>query len=486
MPTTYRRVATRFVPSVALLATLATAACAADTSTPLTGRQKAVQSRSDSVAMKNCAAQCTGDIDGAKYTIKLPQKWNGTLLLYSHGYRFAAPAPPTFSAVETNAQVTSTDSDGSGSDELSQKLLSEGYALAGSSYKSNGWAVGDGVSAGEQLHDKFVSLVGKPNRTYVWGDSLGGLITQIIAEKNPAWVDGAAPMCGAVAGPNYNFDVALDVAFAVKALVDPQLKLTGYSSAEDAAANWTHAEKAVVKAASDISGGGTAKVLFIAALVNAPTATGTYDGHDVTSQVKARVEALLTALAFGTSGRYELEQRVGGDPSQNTDANYPARIDAAENQLISTVGGSVTKLESALASLPRVSADTAARTAIEKLGDTTGQLSAPTVTLHTEADPLVLVQNESVLAARTRVAGRSGQLVQLFIAPPATFSESTGAPYGAGHCNFSMGQRLGLISVLDNWVRRSAYPVQSGLVSAIGDGYAPVFAPGPWPGDEKG
>jgi hypothetical protein len=480
MPVTIRSVAIASGVTAALTLT----GCAANSSTTLTSRQKDVQSTDTNVKMTDCGSQCTGEIDGAKYTIKLPQKWNGTLLLYSHGYRFAAPAPPKFSAVETTAQVSSTDPDGTGSDAVSQKLLAEGYALAGSSYKSNGWAVADGVKAGEELHDEFVKLVGKPKRTYVWGDSLGGLVTEIISEQNPSWVDGAAPMCGAVAGPNYNFDIALDVAFAVKALIDPALKLTGYTSADDAAANWKHASAAVVKAASDVAGGGTAKVVFIASLVNAPTATATYDGHDLTSQVSARVEAMLTALAFGTSGRYELEQRVGGDPSDNTKADYAKRIDSAESSLITVAGGKVGQLESRLDALPRVTANPTAHDAIEKLGDTTGNISAPTVTMHTEDDPLVLVQNETVLAARSRLAGKSGNLVQLYIAPPAIYSESTGAPYGAGHCNFSNDQRVGVINVLDNWVRNHTYPVQSGIGGQLGAGYNAVFSPGLWPGDE--
>ena len=484
MPTHYRSVASGTAATAVAVVLLLASGCAANTSTPLTARAQSVRASTDNVAMRNCGSQCTGEIDGAKYAIKLPQKWNGTLLLYSHGYRFAQPAPPTFDPVETYPQVSSTDPDGSGSDEVSQRLLAEGYALAGSAYKSNGWAVGDGVTAGEQLHDQFVKLVGQPKRTYVWGDSLGGLITEIIAEKNPQWVDGAAPMCGAVAGPNYNFDVALDVAYAVKALIDPHLKLTGYASADEAAANWKEAAAAVVKAAGDTAAGGTAKVLFIASLVDAPTATATYDGHDITSQVKARVEALLTALAFGTSGRYELEQRVGGDPSDNTKADYAGRISQAESTLITTVGGNVAALEKQLGTVPTVAADTAARTGIEKLGDTTGDITVPTVTMHTEADPLVLVQNESVLASRARAAGKSGDLVQLYVAPPATYSETTKAPYGAGHCNFSTDQRVGLISVLDRWVRSSAYPVQSGIGTGLGQGYDPLFAPGPWPGNE--
>jgi len=456
-----------------------------ETSTALSDRQQDVRSTDSNVKMTDCASQCAGEIDGAKYAIKLPQKWNGTLLLYSHGYRFAAPAPPSFDPVNTNAQVSSTDTDGTASDPLTASLLEAGYALAGSSYKSNGWAVADGVKAGADLRDRFVKLVGTPKRTYVWGDSLGGLVTELLAEAHPEWVDGAAPMCGVLAGPNYNFDAALDVAFAVKALIDPQLKLTGYTDQQDASANWEHASAAVQKAAADVAGGGTAKVMFIASLVDAPTATTTYDGHDLPSQVKARVESLLTALAFGTSGRYELEQRIGGNPSENSDADYPSRIDTAEAGLISTVGGDVETLQQQLAAASRITADATARSAFEELGDPTGKLTVPTVTMHTEQDPLVLVQNETVFAARAAAEKRSAQLVQFYIAPPKTYSETEKAPYGAGHCRFSDDQRRGLITVLDGWVRRSIYPVPAGAASQFGAGVDPAYRPGQWPGDES-
>ena len=454
-------------------------------STPRSDREQTVRSTDSNVKMTDCASECTGELDGAKYAIKLPQRWNGTLLLYSHGYRFAAPAPPSFDPVNTNAQVSSTDTDGTGSDPLTASLLDAGYALAGSSYKSNGWAVADGVKAGVDLHAQFVKLVGTPKRTYVWGDSLGGLITELLAETHPDWVDGAAPMCGVLAGPNYNFDTALDVAFAVKALIDPELKLTGYTDQQDATANWQHASAAVQKAAADVAGGGTAKVMFIASLVDAPTATATYDGHDLPSQVKARVEALLTALAFGTSGRYELEQRIGGNPSGNTDADYPSRIDTAEASLIGTVGGDAEKLQEQLAAASRVTADATARAAFAELGDPTGKLTVPTVTMHTVQDPLVLVQNETVFAARAAAAKRSSQLVQFYIAPPKTYSETEKAPYGAGHCRFSDAQRLGLITVLDGWVRRSVYPVPAGAASQLGEGVNPAYRPGQWPGAES-
>ena len=462
-------------------AAIVISACSAHTSTPLSARQRSVQASDANVAFKNCGQQCTGTIDGAAYAIKLPKQWNGTLLLWSHGYRMANPWPPDFAPVVTTPQVSPDDSDGSGTDAVSQHLLSQGYALAGSAYKSNGWAVADGVQADEQLHAKFVDLVGTPKRTYVWGGSLGGLVTEIVSEHNPQWVDGAAPICGVLAGPSLNLDLAVDVAYGVKALIDPQLKLTGFASAQDATQNWQRAAAAVQKAAADLAGGGTAKVLLVAALTDAPTQTKTYDGHDLTSQVKARVEALLTALDYGTNGRYEIEQRVGGNPSQNATADYSARIEPAEANLIAQAGGSVNALVAQLNSVPRVSADPAAREAFQKLGDTTGNLSVPTLTMHTEADPLVLAQNEHVFAERVQSHSDNGKLVQMYIAPPPTYSESTGAPYGAGHCNFSEQQLYGVVSVLDNWVREGVYPVPSGVADQFGPGVDPGYVPAAWP-----
>ena len=444
-------------------------------------RQQLVRSTDVNVAHKDCAAQCTGTLDGARYEIRLPARWNGTLLIYSHGYRFAQPGPPDFGPADTNAQVDSTDSDGSGRDALAKDLLARGYALAGSSYKTNGWAVADGVKAGDELHDRFVSLVGPAHRTYVWGDSLGGLITELLAENYPGWVDGAAPMCGALAGPNLNFDAALDVAFAVKTLIDPSLKLTGYTSSDDAAAQWKQAAQAVEAAAADRAGGGTAKVLLVGDLVDAPLKSEMFDGSTVTSTVEALVESILTALAFGTSGRYELEQRVGGDPSDNVKADYDARVGASEKSLISLAGGDTAALLAQLDSAPRVAANPKARAAFEALGDATGKLHAPTVTLHTEDDPLVLVANETIFGNRARAAGASGDLAQFYIAPPATYPQNPGAPYGAGHCNFNNTQREALISTLDAWVRGGPTPTPTRAASAFGTGLDPYFIPGKWP-----
>lgn len=443
------------------------------------------QSNDRDVAFQGCdKVDCSGTIDGAAYEIALPEKWNGTLLLYSHGYRQAQAAPPDFETPSTAAEPAPGWSDGQR--EVGQALLDEGYAIAGSAYANNGWAVAEGIEAGEKLHKFFVDKVGEPDRTYVWGDSLGGLVTEVLAERNPDWVSGAAPLCGVVAGPMANLDLALDVAYSVKTLLYPELKLTGFASWDEAVRNWEGAYSAVLAAGSDVSTG-VPKILVTAALVDAPTKTKTYDGSTIESQVRARAEALLTAVGYATFGRYDIEQRFGGNPSGNDNVDYVARVSPEERDLIETVSaGATDRLLSQLADGERVSADADAREAFAASGTPSGVIKDPTLTLHTAADPLVLAQNETVFADRAYEANRrTDDLVQIYTVPPASYSTETGAPYGAGHCNFTKEQRLGAVSLLDGWVRDGRVPGAAAITAAFpGDeSVSQAFNPGPWPAE---
>ncbi len=440
----------------------------------------------EDVAFTPCdEAECTGEIDDAAFEILMPETWNGTLLLYSHGYRQKEAAPPEFEEPSTEAEPVPGWS--TGTKTLGEALLDQGYALAGSAYGSNGWAVREGVAAGEALHQHFVDEVGEPDRTYVWGDSLGGLITQLLAERNPEWVTGAAPLCGVLAGPTANLDLALDVSYATKTLLAPELELTGYDSWDDAVANWQLAYDAVIKAGTDI-GTGVPKILLVAALVDAPAATKTYDGSSIESQVRAKAEATLTALGYGTYGRFDVEQRFHGNPSTNAGVDYATRVSEGERSLIDTVGGAGTTdaLLAELAAGERLVANETVRNAFAESGTPTGAVKDPTLTLHTTADPLVLVQNETVFKSRaTSNADRSGDLVQLYSAPPRTYDEAAGAPYGAGHCNFSMDERLGVVALLDDWARRGVYPAAGRVTETMsGDtGVQVGYVPGAWPAE---
>jgi hypothetical protein len=77
--------------------------------------------------------------------------------------------------------------------------------------------------------------------------------------------------------------------------------------------------------------------------------------------------------------------------------------------------------------------------------------------------------------------------VQLYTVPPATYSSTEGAPYGAGHCNFTPESRLAVIDLLDAWVRDGVYPGANAVADAMGtdSGYNALYRPGPWPADES-
>lgn len=473
------------IPSVAASVVAAAVVLASCSSTGAEQAPSLVTDQSDDVAFTDCAEQCSGVLDGAEYEILLPETWNGSLLLYSHGYRSASPRPPDFAAVPTAAEPAPGYS--RGEDRLAQVLLGQGYALAGSGWATNGWAVEDGVRAANDLYGLFRETVAVPNRVYVWGDSLGGLVTQEIAERYPDWVDGAAPLCGVHAGVVANMDLAMDLAHGVRALIDPGFKTHDYASADEANEAWVQVARGIVTAAQDVQGGGSADVLALGALVDAAPQTQTYDASDPVSRVSGTAEAVLTGLGFGTSGRYDVEQRFGGNISDNTETDYAARFSEEDRALIDLVGGkgATDRIIEKLQSGERVSADPAAvALATEQGGDPSGAVLVPTITIHTAADPLVLVQNQSFLKARyDAYPGAKTDLVQLFTVPPAEYPEAGGAPYGAGHCNFTPESRLGIITLLDGWVRNGIYPSAGRVESTFGEasGYTSVYTPPAWP-----
>lgn len=430
---------------------------------------------------------CTGEINGAAYEIVMPETWNGTLLLYSHGYRPAEPFPPNFNPVVTTpVPVPGWDS---GDKALGEALLERGFALAGSSYASNGWAVEDGVRAGEEVYAFFTEQIGAPKRVYVWGDSLGGLITQTLAEKVD-WVDGAAPLCGVMAGLEPNIGLSLDTAYSVQQLLFPEMEIASYDSYEDALTSWEGAASILIESARDQDTDAIARIFTVAAMVDAPTQTFTYDGTSIVSTVSGTIESLLTALAYGTVGRQEIDARYGGNVVGNVDSAYAERLDQAERESIDAIGGegAADRFVAILDNGPRVEADPAAQAAaLERGGDPSGAVKVPTITLHTKADPLVIVQNQTFFRDRYQAqvadGNVSGGLLQLYTIPPPEYPQETGAPYGAGHCNFTPESRIAVIELLDGWVRDGVYPGPEAIEAAMGplSGYNANYVPGPWP-----
>jgi len=126
--------------------------------------------------------------DGTTWTADVPSNWNGSLILYSHGFGTLlasdAPDPVTQGA-----------------------LLSDGYALAGSSEApptSSLWTLGTAVS--DQFETLSVVehtlLPSMPTEVYAFGTSMGGLISALEDQDSNGRLDGALTTCGIVAGAN--------------------------------------------------------------------------------------------------------------------------------------------------------------------------------------------------------------------------------------------------------------------------------------------
>lgn len=416
--------------------------------------------------------------DGSAVRARVPSSWNGVLLLFSHGYRQAGdPALPPTSRIAAD----------SSSEAVAQDLLARGYAIAGSSYSRNGFATAEGVRADELLYSWFRSRVSTPTSLYVWGESLGGLITELFAEKHPELVDGVLQLGAVVGGTVRNFDLALDYEVMVKRLIDPTLKLTGYTSYAQAVAAFNHAYGVITSALASTDNSVktrmVSRLIAIQLLLDGPDKSLHYDGVGLTNAVGAAVETVATSLFYSTVDRFEIERRVGGNPSTNIGVNYTHRISAADLTRYASFGfgtGLLTSYATAVqSSAVRVAANPTARARLAALGTPTGRITAPTLNMHTADDPLVVVQNQRVFVGAVSAAGRSALFQRLVTVPPATYSGQ--APYGAGHVNFTQTEVVGALTGLVRWASTGTKPAPASWATTLGPEVSAGYPVAAWP-----
>ncbi len=379
--------------------------------------------------------------DGAKYEIQWPTDWNGTVLLYSHGY--VTPGSPN-PAQDVGDPVTGS------------YLLSHGYALAGSSYATTGWAIQQALPDQIATLDTFDQVVGVPSRTIAWGHSLGGIITAGLIQRYPDRFDGALPMCGVLSGGVATWNTALDAAFAFKTLIDPSVAITGITNP---GGNLGTAEAAA--AAAQGTPQGRARLALVAALGDTPgwfTPLSAEPGPtEFASQEQNQfLWASQVDFPFAFALRAELESRAGGNPSWNTGVDYTEDLarsaDAAEvRALYQAAGLSLRDDLRTLNGTPRISADPNAVAYLEQNIVFNGRLAMPVLTMHTTGDGLVVPENESAYRDVVREAGDSRLLRQVFV-------------HRAGHCAFTPAETIASLGVLlhrldtGRWGRHATNP----------------------------
>ena len=421
----------------------------------------------------------SGSIGAAQYKIDVPATWNGTLFLYSHGY--VAPGRINL-ATDSPAPV------------ISSWLLDHGYAIAGSSYSSTGWAIEDAFKDQVAVLDLFNQRFSKPKRVIAWGGSLGGIITAGLIQTYPDRFAGAIPLCGVLAGGVATWNTGLDGAYAFKTLLAPnsQLQLVGITKPQ---ANAEIAAQVFDQAAATPAG--QARIALIAALGDLPgwfdptapqPANTDYAGQEA---AQARWESQVD-FPFEFQYRAELEQRAGGNPSWNTGVDY------AHQLAISSSNSEVTALYSAagldlaadlrsLNSGTRIKADPSAAAYLDRFVSFDGNLSVPVLTMHTIGDGLVVVQDETAYSDAVRAAGKQDLLRQLFV-------------HRAGHCAFSAAETIMAIETMlarldaGTWSGPALAPgTLNDRALALGDNYQTVggflksppafenFTPGAYP-----
>jgi pimeloyl-ACP methyl ester carboxylesterase len=365
--------------------------------------------------------------DGATFLIEMPANWNATLFIYSHGYVVPGSSNP---AQDVGDPVTRFF------------MLSSGYALAGSSYATTGWAIHEALPDQIALLDLFKLIVGHPKRTIAWGHSLGGIITAGLIQRHPGRFDAALPMCGVLSGGVATWNTALDSEFAFKTLLAPGTGLQLVNIANPVA-NLELAE--VVLAEAQATPQGRARIALTGALGDLPgwftplspePAPTDFAGQEMNQFLWQQQLDFPFVFAF----RAELEARAQGNVSWNTGVDYRKQLDRSigRDQVRTLYEQAGLDLDADLKTLNdavRISADPDAVHYLERNIIFDGKIYIPVLTLHTKGDGLVVVQNESAYKKVVDEAGNEEFLRRTFVDR-------------AGHCAFTPAETIVAVQTL--------------------------------------
>jgi len=345
--------------------------------------------------LKGCqlpVAYSTGDPDhpAAIYQVCWPPTWNGTFIVYAHGYTFAGLE------LSIPAEVAT----------LAPFVLSQGFAFASTSYRVNGLAIKEGVEDMAALADivrgaasdvpdspAFVPVL-------ITGASEGGAVTTLAAERHPGVFQGALSTCG----PTGNFQKQLDYFGDFNVLFNyffPRVfqgKVTPAGVGREVMAGWYSTYRSIAQAAVKADPAAAAKLVKVA---GAPVDPDDPDGLWHT------IDAILWYNVFATN---DAKDKLGGQPFDNKGRWY---------------FGSGQDLRLNLR-VQRFSADPAARAAVAADYQTSGDLSMPYVSLHTTGDEIVRFVQQPLYRLKALLAGAAREHSALPI-------------FRYGHCNFEQG-----------------------------------------------
>jgi hypothetical protein len=357
--------------------------------TPLFTRGAAGQCSSAQVAFGAYGTN-EGGSGPAQYVVYLPQPascFNGTVLLYAHGYvPVGAPAGTWLSQLQLP--------DGTNIPALVNGL---GFGFAASSFSKDGLAVLQGIQDTKALVNVLHSLQIPFGKVFITGASEGGLIATKSIESDPSYAGGVA-----VCGPIGSFQKQINYLGDARVLFD-------YFFPGVLGAAWTTNN---ITIPTELMADWTTK--YVPAIENAvnsnPLATFQFLN---TSKIPIGLNpanadsAIVSALFYNVFATNDARTTLGGNPYDNIGRSYRGSFDDA-------------KLN---ASVARFGANSGALTEMGNY-ETDGLLSNPSVTLHTTADPQVPFWHESLYRAKVESRDKLSELNQIPV-------------FAFGHCNIS-------------------------------------------------
>lgn len=190
-----------------------------------------------------CTELTAAGKNGGFFRMRFPETWDGDLVIVNHGFDLNDRKIRHHNVCSNNEFVSCTGDAECGSGNfcndismlgLDQLLVPMGKAVAASTYAKSGWAV---FRSAKDLKDmiKFVkkheTFGSQLERVIVTGFSLGGAVTADATLKLK--IDGAVPLCGAVAGGLPTWDVAQDVRNVYDYLCDDVIYTPGFKGSFD-------------------------------------------------------------------------------------------------------------------------------------------------------------------------------------------------------------------------------------------------------------
>jgi len=461
----------------------------------------------------NYVTTCLGaTTDTAPYMLITPANFNGTVYLYSHGYRPNVPIPVGIPAYGGYTITNTPEPAPGGNPQIIGALLAKGFAVMGSGFARQGWNADSAIKTNVELIDVFKTQYPKTTKVIAWGSSLGGFITQALAEKYPNLISAAAPLCMA-SDITPLMTVAGDALWGIKTFFDSTIKGGNYAAgpagyaeamgdlvkvftaigamqaaigANPAAPAWP----ATSKVPDALKGVPSRSALVLIALMSGISmqsahfdSTSAPAGIPAASALSfqlainpalAALENLANAAALGVLATYDLELQAGGAVFDNTATDYAARV--ADEQFIwsSALSGNagIGALLGYLAVVPRAQGNPAAMAKMASLTTHTGKVNIPTILFTGTADPVTgpgnqqsVIDKYAAYLAQQWPANKNAAVrkrpvnnqLALWGFPPTKYTKftATGSPDtsvaaapGTNHCNFTVAQHLAIADLL--------------------------------------